>query len=193
MYDTSLQARLFVNFKWFVITSCMICSNNSTSHRLVYQIEQYSGKTTEYKNVSNWLKTSIWHDHGFVWFWPPPRDIRWRRKMSIYFLWDIYQAIINVINECSIHRSWKSSNTALVHLLQPRSVLTIDINLSSMFKIKSWDSGCQVNVYSDHGCVYITTTTPGLRMQLQVGLISCAAVTRGKKPLPLLVKYIESR
>ena len=27
-------------------------------------------------------------------------------------------------------------------------------------------------------------------MQLQVGLISRAAVTRGKKPLPLLVEYI---
>ena len=35
--------------------------------------------------------------------------------------------------------------------------------------------------------------SPGLHMQLQVGLISCAAVTRGKKPLPLLVEYIESR
>ena len=39
----------------------------------------------------------------------------------------------------------------------------------------------------------IHSSSPGLSMQLQVGLISCAAVTRGKKPLPLLVKYIESR
>ena len=39
----------------------------------------------------------------------------------------------------------------------------------------------------------IHSSSPVLRMQLQVGLISCAAVTRGKKPLPLLVEYIESR
>ena len=41
--------------------------------------------------------------------------------------------------------------------------------------------------------VYHTVLFPGLRMQLQGGLISCAAVTRDKKPLPLLVEYIESR
>ena len=46
----------------------------------------------------------------------------------------------------------------------------------------------------NHGCVsYTPLPSPGLSMQLQVGLISCAAVTRGKKPLPLLVEYIESR
>ena len=45
-----------------------------------------------------------------------------------------------------------------------------------------------------HGCVsYTPLPSPGLSMQLQVGLILCAAVTRGKKPLSLLVEYIESR
>ena len=49
-------------------------------------------------------------------------------------------------------------------------------------------------IYVTHTDVYHTPLpSPGLRMQLQVGLISCAAVTRGKKPLPLLVEYIESR
>ena len=43
-----------------------------------------------------------------------------------------------------------------------------------------------------HGCVSYTLPSPRLSMQLQVGLISCAAVTKGKKPLPLLVEYIES-
>ena len=54
---------------------------------------------------------------------------------------------------------------------------------------------CYIELLSgDHGCVsYTPLPSPGLRMQLQVGLISCAAVTRGKKPLPLLVEYIESR
>ena len=42
-------------------------------------------------------------------------------------------------------------------------------------------------------CIIHSSSFPGLSMQLQVGLISCAAVTRGKKPLPLLVEYIESR
>ena len=46
--------------------------------------------------------------------------------------------------------------------------------------------------YLPRMCI-IHSSSPGLRMQLQVGLISCAAVTRGKKPLPLLVEYIESR
>ena len=48
-------------------------------------------------------------------------------------------------------------------------------------------------VAPDSRMCIIHSSSPGLRMHLQVGLISCAAVTRGKKPLPLLVEYIESR
>ena len=47
--------------------------------------------------------------------------------------------------------------------------------------------------WSEPRMCIIHSSSPGLRMQLQVGLISCTAVTRGKKPLPLLVEYIESR
>ena len=49
-----------------------------------------------------------------------------------------------------------------------------------------------ISLFPSRMCI-IHSSSPGLRMQLQVGLISCAAVTRGKKPLPLLVEYIESR
>ena len=53
---------------------------------------------------------------------------------------------------------------------------------------------CTLSWHLEYGCVsYTPLPSPGLSMQLQVGLISCAAVTRGKKPLPLLVEYIESR
>ena len=56
------------------------------------------------------------------------------------------------------------------------------------------NDGMYTEIEVTHGCVsYTPLPSPGLHMQLQVGLISCAAVIRGKKPLPLLVKYIESR
>ena len=54
------------------------------------------------------------------------------------------------------------------------------------------DQAVHPNYILPRMCI-IHSSSPGLRMQLQVGLISCTAVTMGKKPLPLLVEYIESR
>ena len=65
----------------------------------------------------------------------------------------------------------------------------------SLWNISTWHYTSHlvpVPVPRPQMCI-IHSSSPGLCMQLQVGLISCAAVTRGKKPLPLLVEYIESR
>ena len=69
---------------------------------------------------------------------------------------------------------------------------TLSLRRCSMEHTASIFMGQRKIVLPSRMCI-IHSSSPGLRMQLQVGLISCAAVTRGKMPLPLLVEYIESR
>ena len=79
--------------------------------------------------------------------------------------------------------------------LMPENARNMPFVLSSIFTVNTRSTFAHVlNVLNwFHGCVSYTLRSPGLRMQLQVGLISFTAVTRGKMPLPLLVEYIESR